>query len=250
MKIKKILISFLSVIISLFAGIYVLFFIGIFIFLNSSGTKNTPREYTQFHAENFSPTANPVNNNAPDEGNLTPEHPPKELSRFSEMANKFSTRKTFINKVQQDMRASNAPSFCNIICNEGLKKSFHLSEYYKTEGRRAFDNPIFRLKYARLNLLVDLLAGIFENEVLRRFIFYSSDFDRMTALEKSSYVFHLENKIIPSFYSFVQHTDTYIHESQVLSRIEKLRASCESEYREEIQTRCIEEMPHLSEDRI
>lgn len=161
--------------------------------------------------------------------------------RWHEIRERGEKETQLLKEITKDIATNNPPEICEIICHpvpESYKTQSY-RDYYALDGRRALDNPLFRIKYEQLNLVVKLIS----NPVLNKTMSYVDelegiDFENLSLAEQSWWAIRIQSVILGVVYELNSVVNENSQKSKMLINVEKLRSRCESEPFENIRIAC------------
>lgn len=171
-----------------------------------------------------------------------------EKQKFSKSLIDFSEHSKKIDLIEKDKILSKTPPICEILCVNEPPEKINILEVYNKEQQRAFERPNFRLEFAKIKTLSNLIKGTLQDKALYVLLFSLPDISQMNHFEKAQYAFTIENKILPAFYRFIKSTDIIWKEYKLISELKDLKKNCSSESIAEIEFLCRKKLSSVPQD--
>ncbi|WP_374077831.1 hypothetical protein [Bdellovibrio bacteriovorus] len=160
-----------------------------------------------------------------------PEAPNPNLKELTRIGYNYDAEFAIFDKLAEDVSKRSLPEICTTLCNPSYldrerlstERSAYLASYYKQEGTRALQDPVFRMKLEEIGFLSRLFPPSL------RFVLKQIDLANRQnkEVDKFGLAVHLEFAVLKEISSITARMDSMKQDTEKLKLLREFMRSCE-----------------------
>lgn len=166
-----------------------------------------------------------------DENTKDPEAPNPNLKELTRIGYSYDAEFAIFDKLTEEVSQKSLPEICSTLCNPSYmdrerlstERSAYLASYYKQEGTRALQDPVFRMKLEEIGFLSRLFPPSL------RFVLKQIDLanKQKKEVDKFGLAVHLEFAVLKEISRMTAHLDSMKQDTEKLKLLREFARSCE-----------------------